>query len=235
MSIIAGVDGCKAGWLCIKKNIDTGVVSSGVFSNAQSLIRQKPEPLVIAVDIPIGLMESDPRQCDIEARKLLDIKRKPSIFPAPIRSIIRLNTFEEANAVSKQILGKGISQQTHAICKKILQFDEILSEQPALQKRIKEIHPEVCFWACNNDKSIPHNKKSEEGLKERHKIISEYFGHKAIMDVRSKYHVNTVAHDDIYDAFIALWTAERIYKGNAGLIPNPSPCDEKGIHMEMWY
>ena len=120
MTTIVGVNGCKAGWFCIKKNIDTGVVSSGVFSNAQSLFQQKPEPLVIAVDIPIGLMESGPRQCDIKARELLDNKRKPSIFPAPIRSIIRLNTFEEANAVSIQISGKGISKQTHAICKKIL-------------------------------------------------------------------------------------------------------------------
>ena len=82
---------------------------------------------------------------------------------------------------------------------------------------------------------MAYKKKSKEGRAKRHNLMSEHFGDKAIEEVRSKYLVKDVAHDDVYDAFVALWTAERIYRGNAGLIPNPSPCDEKGIHMEMWY
>lgn len=234
MAIIVGVDGCRAGWLCIKKNVDTGVVSSEVFSNAQSVLQQKPEPLVVAVDIPIGLTESGPRQCDIEVRKLLK-ERRSSVFPAPIRPALHASSRKQADEIQGGIEGKGVSKQSFALYGRIIEFDKILSDNPSIQQSVKEIHPEVCFWACNNNKPMPHYKKSEEGGAERHNLISKYFGHKAIMDVRSKYHVNKVAHDDVYDAFVALWTAERIYRGNAGLIPNPSPCDEKGIHMEMWY
>ena len=46
MTTIAGVDGCMAGWLCITKDVDTGVISSRVLSNAQSLLKQNPEPLL---------------------------------------------------------------------------------------------------------------------------------------------------------------------------------------------
>jgi predicted RNase H-like nuclease len=34
---------------------------------------------------------------------------------------------------------------------------------------------------------------------------------------------------------VALWTAERIYEGKAEIIPDPSPQDAMGLHMEMWY
>jgi predicted RNase H-like nuclease len=55
MTIVAGVDGCKTGWLCIAKDLNTGLITSAVFSNAQLLLQREPEPSIIAVDIPIGL------------------------------------------------------------------------------------------------------------------------------------------------------------------------------------
>jgi hypothetical protein len=68
MPIVAGVDGCKTGWLCVVKDSDTGLVTSAVYNNAQSLIQQEPKPSIIAVDIPIGLTETGPRLGDKEAR-----------------------------------------------------------------------------------------------------------------------------------------------------------------------
>lgn len=234
MSTIAGVDGCKGGWLCITKKVETGVVSSEVYSDAQSLLQQNPEPVVVAVDIPIGLTESGPRQCDIKARKLLK-NRQPCVFPAPIRPALHASSRKQADEIQRGIDQKGVSIQSFALYAKIIEFDNILSDDPSVQKRVKEIHPELCFWACNNKNPIQYKKKSEEGRAIRHSLICKYFGEKAIKNVRFNYLVKEVAHDDIYDAFIALWTAERILRRNAGLIPNPSPCDEKGIHMEMWY
>jgi len=234
MAVIIGVDGCKAGWLCINKDIDTGFISSEVFSNAQLLLQQEQKPLIVAVDVPIGLSENERRLCDMQAKKLLG-SRHITVFYAPIRPAIRANDHKKANDIQKKMSKHGLSIQSFCICRKIREFDEILSRQPTLQQRIKEVHPEICFWACNNNRPMLHKKKSKKGRAERHSIISEYFGEKTINDVRSKYLVKEVAHDDIYDAFIALWTADRIYRGEAKQIPNPSPCDEKGIHMEMWY
>ncbi len=39
--------------------------------------------------------------------------------------------------------------------------------------------------------------------------------------------------DDIVDALVGLWTAERILRGEAVTLPANPPCDELGIRMEM--
>ena len=88
--------------------------------------------------------------------------------------------------------------------------------------------------AHNNKRAMSHNKKSSSRI-ERHNLIVKYFGTEIIEETRAKYPVKSVTHDDIYDALAALWTAERIYNGKAGLIPDPSPLDAMGLHMEMWY
>ena len=227
MTVIAGVDGCKSGWICITRELVTGSIDSAVFGDAQQLLRQTLEHSIITVDIPIGLTELEPRQCDLEARKILG-KRRSSVFPAPIRPVLYMETYQEANSAHKQITGKGISKQSYAICKKILEFDRILSENPALQKKIKEVHPEVCFWALNKKKPMSHNKKTTDGLINRRKLIVDYFGDETLKTSRSKHFYKDVADDDIHDAFAALWTAERIYKNNAGRIPKDPPRDKNG-------
>ncbi|MCH8120708.1 MAG: DUF429 domain-containing protein [Planctomycetes bacterium] len=234
MTIVAGVDGCKAGWLCVAKDLDTGLITSDVFSDAQLLLQQEPEPSIIAVDIPIGLTEIGARQCDVAVRKLLG-PRRSSVFPAPIRPALQSKTRQHADEIRRKIEGKGVSAQSFAIFKKVLEFDKILSTRPHLQDRVKEIHPEVCFWAWNNKRAMSYNKKSSVGRAERHELVVKHFGVEAVEETRAKYLVKCVSHDDIYDAFAALWTAERIFDGKAGVIPDPSPCDAMGLNMEMWY
>ena len=82
---------------------------------------------------------------------------------------------------------------------------------------------------------MAHKKKSKEGQAERYNLIVEYFGAEAVKETRTKYLTKHVGDDDIYDAFAALWTAERIYNENARVIPDPSPLDMMGLRMEMWY
>ena len=206
MAIVAGVDGCKAGWLCLAKDFGAGLITSDVFSNAQELLQQEPQPAVTAVDIPIGLTEAGPRQCDLEARQLLG-PRRSSVFPAPIRPVLQAGTRQEANRIRREIEGKGVSAQSFAIFKKVLEFDKILSAQPNLQERVKEIHPEVCFWAWNDQHPMSYNKKSVDGRKERHNLVVKHFGFEVVEEIRIKYPLKYVSHDDIYDAFAALWTA----------------------------
>ena len=97
MAIVAGVDGCKGGWFCAAKDAGTDSIWFGVYDNAKLLLQQQPEPLIIAIDIPIGLPEAGPRMCDIEARKLLG-PRRSSVFPAPIRPALQGNTRKEVMA-----------------------------------------------------------------------------------------------------------------------------------------
>lgn len=234
MGIVAGVDGCKKGWFCVTKNLCAGDINSAVYSDAKSLLQQQPEPLIIAIDIPIGLTETGPRICDIEARKLLG-PRRSSVFPAPIRPALQGNTRQEADLISRQVDGRGVPAQAFAIYSKIRDLDRILSAKPQLQERIKEVHPEVCFWAWNNKRAMSYKKKSDDGRAERRNLVVKHFGAEVVEEIRAKYLAKCVSHDDIYDAFAALWTAERIYDGKAGVIPDPSPRDTMGLHMEMWY
>ena len=80
-----------------------------------------------------------------------------------------------------------------------------------------------------------YSKKSPNGRDERHKLVSKHFGAKVVEETRTKYPIKFVSHDDIYDAFVALWTAIRIFNGKARVIPDPSLQDAMGLHMEIWY
>lgn len=231
--IVAGVDGCKDGWFCITKDLNTGDIKSAVYKDAKSLLEQKPTPLIIAIDIPIGLTEAGPRICDIEARKLIG-PRRSSVFPAPIRPILQANTRQEADLIGRKVDGRGVSAQAFAIYNKIRNIDNILVERPGLQERIKEVHPEVCFWAWNLKECMPYPKKTQKGQSQRRVLINKVFGGEIVEEIRAEYLKKTVATDDIHDAFAALWTAERIFRGKAEVIPNPSLKDAQGLHMEMW-
>lgn len=234
MAIVAGVDGCKAGWLCITKDVSSGFIDSAIYLEAKTLLSQFPQPDLFGIDIPIGLISSGPRLCDVHARKIL-AKRKSSVFPAPIREILDITIYSQASLVHKQITTKGISRQTFAICGKICEIDQILAERQGLQERVKEIHPEVCFWAWNGKRPMQHNKKTKEGADERRKLIIEHFGAEALEAVRKRHRHAHAADDDIHDAFAALWTAERIKNGTAERLPEQPPCDDKGLCMEMWF
>ena len=75
MTILAGVDGCNFGWLCVAKDLVNGTLKSMIFKSAAELFAQLPAPAVFAIDIPIGLTDTGPRQCDIPARRLLGARR----------------------------------------------------------------------------------------------------------------------------------------------------------------
>ncbi|MFH1614301.1 MAG: DUF429 domain-containing protein [Planctomycetota bacterium] len=234
MGILTGIDGCKNGWICISKDMDTAKIYSEVFPNAKSLLKQLSGSVILAVDIPIGLSEDERRLCDIQAKKLLG-SRHTTVFFAPIRPAVKASNHKEANDIQRKICQHGLSIQAFSICYKIREFDEILSRQPRLQQRIKEVHPEVCFWAWNGNRNISYSKKTTEGAILRHNLIADHFGIEAVKDIRSKYSCKTVADDDIHDAFASLWTAERILRDEASRIPDTPRRDEKGLYMEIWY
>jgi predicted RNase H-like nuclease len=111
----------------------------------------------------------------------------------------------------------------------------VLSADISLQSWVREVHPEVCFWAWNKQLAMEHKKKSASGKTERRRLIDEYFGNDAVPNVRMQYLAREVSDDDINDALAAVWTAERILVGSAGVLPDQPPVDSVGLRMEMWY
>jgi predicted RNase H-like nuclease len=235
MFLIAGVDACKGGWISISIDLATGIVSSEVYSSVESLLDRTVRPIALAIDIPIGMTNSGPRQCDRLARDLLGPPRSSSVFPAPIRPALEARNRKEADVISKSIDGRGVGAQAWGLYARIREVDRILRANPLARRFVYEVHPEVSFAAWNGGVPITQPKKSAEGMGIRIELIDGYFGTEARSAVRRSHPPNLVADDDINDAFAALWTAERVHSGSASVIPDPPQVDSLGIEMAIWY
>lgn len=234
MSIeVVGVDGCRFGWICAEYRPEEQQFAFTQHADFSLLIRSYSCAAVIAVDMPIGLTENmQPRQCDIEARKLIG-PRRSSIFPAPDRRLLASLSYASANELSRDLCGKGLTRQSFAIFNKIAEVDRILS--PELQSRVFEVHPEVCFWAAAS-RHLRCPKRKSEGYNERRSILEGIFPGVDIptRTAAAKLLVR-VGPDDVLDAMIAAWSAWRLAQGLSASLPNAPELDSKGLRMEMVY
>jgi len=235
VAYIAGVDGCKGGWLANHKDLESGDITSEVRSSGDQLINQSTNLEVLALDIPMGLTDSGPRQCDLVARKMLGQPRGSSVFPAPIRAAVTASDRREADSISRSVDGKGVGAQAFGLYPRIREIDDIIRSNEEARGFIYEVHPELCFMAWNDGEPIQESKKSHEGMSIRRGLVESHFGAEAVHAVRQRHPPSQVADDDIYDAFAALWTAERINLGVAEVIPDFLEIDSFGLQMGMWF
>jgi len=225
---VAGVDGCRAGWIAFNVELPSLVTSVAVL-DLPSLLKNRPNDLAfLAIDIPIGLLDGS-RACDKAARKLLRQPRGTSVFAAPCRAALTVKNHAEASAVNRQKTRRGLSQQAFHIGSKIKQVDDAIT--PECQQWAFEVHPEVCFWALNGERPMAHNKKMEAGFNERLGLLSPIFPE------IQRHLLNRppgVAKDDLLDAAAAAWTALRRHRGEAVCICSPER-DEKGLAVAIFY
>jgi len=231
--ILAGADGCKSGWIVAYRRLDSGEIGTLTIAAVAELFRELRDPSLVAIDIPIGLTEHGARFCDVAARQRLGPTRGTSVFPAPIRPVLTASSYAEANAMSQQIQSLGISQQAWAIYPKIREVDTLLQSHPELRERIVEIHPEVSFCHWNGGVPIVAGKRTPEGAVIRRALLDAHFGASAFGEARLQHSRADVADDDIADAFAALWTAERIARGESVSYPADPPRDAAGLPMRI--
>jgi len=216
---VAGIDGCRGGWVSFR--VDLASLNTSVeLIDLPHILRNKPDDIaILAIDIPIGLLES-PRACDKAARKLLGQPRGSSVFPAPCRPALGAQTYAEANSINREKTMRGLSQQAWGIAPKVKQVDDAITSD--CQRWAFEVHPEVCFWALNQRRPMAHNKKAREGIAERiallRRVFPEIESHLANRPVR-------VGADDLLDAAVAAWTALRWNRGEAECVCSPEPDD----------
>ena len=124
---------------------------------------------ILLIDIPIGLRNegTEARRCDVAARQVLGQPLSSSVFSPPARPVLDCETREEASEVNYALTERRISAQTWGISSKIHEVDQFLRITPEARDKIREIHPEVLFWALNGRVSMSHNKKRLEGFVER--------------------------------------------------------------------
>jgi predicted RNase H-like nuclease len=235
MAWIAGVDGCKRGWFRVCRCSETGALAFHVIEAAAELCRTPPRPEVIGLDIPIGLTDAGRRECDCAARKRLGWPRRNSVFPAPIRPALKAKTRVEAAEITCARDGRRVSAQAWALYPKIREVDAWLRTSPDCRARVREVHPEVSFWAMRDGRAFEQSKKTRPGRAARQKLIERWLGRSVLADARDGHLKKHVADDDILDAFAALWTAERIHAGRGVTLPEDAPRDSVGLRMEIVY
>lgn len=231
-----GVDGCSAGWfyfaLAPRREPDWGVVET-----VEELVAGADDSDRIFVDIPIGLPDgAEGRLCDKEARKRLGAPRASSVFPSPVRAALAAETYEEAKRISQEASGKQLSRQTFAIVPKIREVDKLLRANARARRIVREIHPEICFWAFAGGNPMRHNKKTGVGFLERLALLQR-LRPSAGWDsgrIRGECRRRELADDDILDAMAAAVTATADLRALRTLPELPAK-DSFGLPMEMVY
>ncbi len=197
------------------------------------MFSKTPDCKLVCVDIPIGLSDGNrPRDCDVAARKVLRGPRASSVFPAPIRPCLCAKDYKTASKICFEHSGKRLNKQSFFLLEKIRQVDDLMT--PVLQNRVREIHPEISFWALNNKKPMQHNKRKLTGRKERVKLLTAIFSDLEEIVVEAHEHRETTP-DDILDALVAAWTAGQAVIGKAKTLPEKPPLDSKGLRIEILY
>jgi predicted RNase H-like nuclease len=237
VSRLVGVDGCSGGWVVAQCRPDLSDLSFHLEHDLRPLL----EPAIsgasiIAIDIPIGLPENEPRACDIAARKLLGRPRGSSVFPTPARRTLTAHTHTEASELNAEALRKAISAQTFNIIPRIREVDGLMT--PGLQQYVRECHPEVSF-ANLNGRPMRDAKHKMPGRIERLLVLQQfqYFGVKLsanrLTDERRRLGVGKLEPDDLLDALVCLVTAFHIYTGRCRSLGLPDQRDAKGLLMEI--
>ena len=207
---IAGIDGCKAGWIVATFD-DVSVISS---LNLDQFDRA-------GIDMPIGLTDGPRRACDAAARQYLGSARS-SVFPAPPRAALACTDYRSALEVARTATGRGISKQTFNIMRKVAEVDRLID--PAKQDVLIEVHPECTFTMLNGDRSLP-SKKTVDGQLVRRRLLAEYF------DIPTTAPTGA-ALDDLFDAYAALFSISR-FQRNEHRCFGDGERDARGIEMRI--
>lgn len=221
---VLGVDACKKGWVGIS-NEGRGYFGVTITELTSSALMDGILD-VIAIDIPIGLPDSGPREADALARKLVG-KRASSVFSTPVRAALVANTHSDATAISVQMTGKGMSQQAFGLSRKILEVDSWARNSP---QRVIEVHPEVCF-AIMGDSHLRYPKSTWAGSEERRGLLTV-----AGMSLSADIGIagEMAGTDDVLDAAAAAWTALRFAKGVATSHPATPERFGDGHDAAIW-
>ena len=238
MSWIAGVDGCKGGW--IAAFLDLAAEAPPVLrvvSEFRELLAGSPA--LIAVDMPIGLpdqIEGSGRGPEQLVRPLLG-QRQSSVFSIPSRAAVEAEDYGEAcrRALATSQPTRKVSKQGFHLFPRIREIDTLLRAEPGLQERIREVHPELAF-ATMRGGPLAHPKKikgriNEAGMAERRALLVAEGIPQDTVHARPP---RGAGADDMLDALAALVVARHIIAGRGRPFPEPPGRDSHGIPIAIW-
>jgi predicted RNase H-like nuclease len=228
MSVVLGVDGCRAGWVgALTRGTTYDVlVGADIAELVGEALRRDPRLDVVAVDIPIGLPDDRPRLTDRLARTRLPAGRKSSVFPTPSRAAVAHTSQPEASAANRAALGVGLSIQAFHLVPKILDVDAWVRGRPPVA--VLEVHPEVSFAEIDPACVVP-SKVTPAGRAARAAALRS-----AGLEPPAYRPGHGYAADDLLDACAVAWTALRYAAGSAYSLPDPPEVFSDGLPTAIW-
>lgn len=245
--MIAGVDGCKRGWVAVVGEAP----ELRVYESFAGLLEAWPDA-TIAVDMPIGLPDritGGGRSPEKQVRAMLG-PRQSSVFAMPARAAVELGAqitgrvdddyplHRKASALAKTLSEppKGVSIQGFYLFPKILEIDALLKGAPTLRTRVKESHPEVAFTVLNSGVPMAMPKKikgrvHEAGMDERRALLARYGLTASFLTDAPP---SGVGVDDVLDAAVCWLVAGRIARGEAVSFPSQPEQDAHGLEIAIW-
>jgi predicted RNase H-like nuclease len=169
---VAGVDGCRGGWVVVTAGPGETLRAEVVAALDDVVARaRRGELAAVAVDMPMGLLDDRPRRCDTETRAVLG-PRRASVFPTPVRPVLAATTYPQACALSRRAYGRALSKQSWNLIDRIRQLDELITRPD--QDFVVEAHPECAFLRLAGE-PLP-SKHDPDGRSRRHDLLSRHLG-----------------------------------------------------------
>ena len=226
-----GIDGCRAGWVVAFQLADEPVIA--IIKTLSELTPHLSRETTVMIDMPIGLLNDDAnRRCDALARQRLRPHRSSSVFGVPPRAVTRTCDYAQANALSRELTGKGLSKQSFYLFPKIRELDDWLVNHER-QGEWYECHPEVAFAQLNKGIALKASKKTEIGQAERISLLADLSGvDVALKRASQDYKRKDLMLDDCIDALVCLLTAERDQQQRI-VIPAKPDKDDRGLTMAI--
>jgi predicted RNase H-like nuclease len=237
---LAGVDGCRAGWIAVFAHSGDGEVAVRVVPRFADLLAAPQAPAVLAVDIPIGLPDRagyGGRAAENAVRPLLGA-RQSSVFSVPSRAALAGEEYREACriALATSQPPRKVSKQLFMLAPRIREVDACLRADPSLAARVFEVHPELAFWRLNGDRALDEPKKVkgrcyEPGLALRRRLLIDAGCPAAVVNANPP---KGAGADDLLDALACAAIARRLHAGLARPFPESYARDAFGLPMAIW-
>lgn len=240
MGWIAGVDGCKAGWIAAFADLaGREAPFFCVVTRWSDLLAGPLAPDLIAVDMPIGLPDriaGSGRGPEQAVRALLG-ERQSSVFSIPSRSAVHEADYSEACRLALETSEppRKVSKQGFHLFPRIREIDALLRAEPGWRERIVETHPELAFRTMRGAPLV-HPKKirgvvNPAGMAERRALLLAAGLPEAIVHAKPP---RGAAADDALDALAALVVARHIAAGRGRPFPDPPGRDSHGLPIAIW-
>ena len=231
---VAGVDGCKGGWIAVFRNAKTGRAFARFAETLAEIVDASEAPRWVAVDMPMGFADSAERggrDCERAARAILGPAGRAScVFSAPSRAALAAETYPEALARNREGAGVGLSKQAFNLFPKMHEVDALLRARAGIG--LFESHPEIAF-ARLAGAPLRAAKKTQAGQRARLALLQKA-GFRDVRDWLDLFPRKSVAPDDVLDAAVVCLTALRRARGLAERLPDDAPKDRFGIEMAIW-